>query len=170
MRHAPFVGWIQDLSAADPTNIFNLFGAIPWDPPSFLHIGVWPLLMMMLMYLQQKLNPPPQDPMQRDMALYMPLMMTYIMSKFAAGLVVYWTFSALIGVIQQIIIMRMLDVPIHLFGEKEEQEKKMEEAVAEGPAVHPLMEMAEKEIFGEESVTPTGPTISPPKGRRKKKK
>ena len=171
MRHAPFFGWIHDLSAADPTNLFNLFGLIDWAPPAFLHVGVWPLVLMTLMYLQQKLNPPPQDPIQRDMAMYMPLMMTYIMSKFAAGLVIYWTFSALIGVIQQIIIMRMMDVPIHLFGETE-TEKKLEEEVEKGPAVHPLMEMAEKEMFGEgvAATAETAPTVTPPKPRRKKKK
>jgi YidC/Oxa1 family membrane protein insertase len=172
MRHAPFVGWIHDLSAADPTNIFNLFGLLSFSPPAFLHIGIWPLLMMTLMYMQQKLNPPPQDPLQRDMAMYMPLMMTYIMSKFAAGLVIYWTFSALIGLIQQMIIMRMMDVPIHFLGETRE-EKKLEEEIEKGPAVHPLMEMAEKELFGEESVVAAGdngPTVTPPKPRRKKKK
>jgi hypothetical protein len=128
--------------------------------------------MMTLMYMQQKLNPPPQDPLQRDMAMYMPLMMTYIMSKFAAGLVIYWTFSALIGLIQQMIIMRMMDVPIHFLGETRE-EKKLEEEIEKGPAVHPLMEMAEKELFGEESVVAAGdngPTVTPPKPRRKKKK
>ncbi len=170
MRHAPFFGWIHDLSAADPTNIFNLFGLIPWDPPGFLHIGIWPLLMMVLMYMQKQLNPPPQDPIQRDMANWMPLVLTYIMAKFAAGLVVYWTFSALIGVIQQIIIMKSLNVPIHLFGETEE-EKQLDEAVKDGPAVHPLMEMAEKDaekLFGDDD--PDRPTVSMPKGRRKKKK
>jgi len=172
MRHAPFVGWIHDLSAPDPTNVFNLFGLVPWDPPSFLHIGVWPLMLMLAMYTQQKLNPPPQDAIQRDMAMYMPLMLTYIMSKFAAGLVVYWTFSALIGIIQQVIIMKSLGVPVHLFGETAE-EKAMDKAVTEGPALHPLMEMAEKDIeeklFGEGDNAPTT-TVSPPKGRRKKKK
>jgi YidC/Oxa1 family membrane protein insertase len=172
MRHAPFFGWIKDLSAADPTTVFNLFGLIPWDPPSFLHVGVWPMLLLALMYVQKQLNPPPQDPIQRDMAMYMPIVLVYIMAKFAAGLVVYWTFSALIGVIQQIIIMRSLDVPIHLFGESD-VEKKLDKAVAAGPAVHPLMEMAEKDAEQAlNAVTEEGPkpTISPPKGRRKKKK
>lgn len=172
MRHAPFFGWIHDLSAADPTNIFNLFGLVPWNPPGFLHVGIWPLLMMALMYVQKQLNPPPQDPIQRDMAMYMPLMLTYIMSKFAAGLVIYWTFSALIGVIQQIIIMKSLNVPIHLFGETD-KEKELEKEIDKGPAVHPLMEMAEHRvedtIFGGDDNT-SKPSISPPKPRRKKKK
>jgi YidC/Oxa1 family membrane protein insertase len=120
---------------------------------------------------RNNLIPPPQDPIQRDMTLYMPLVLTYIMAKFAAGLVVYWTFSALIGVIQQIIIMKSLNVPIHLFGESEE-EKKLDEAIKDGPAVHPLLEMAEKDaaetLFGDDD--PNKPTVSSPKGRRKKKK
>ncbi|MGB4057779.1 MAG: membrane protein insertase YidC [Alphaproteobacteria bacterium] len=173
MRHAPFFGWIKDLSAADPTNMFNLFGMINWDPPAFLHVGVWPLILMIMMYIQQRMNPPPQDPIQRDMAIYMPIMMTYIMSKFAAGLVVYWTFSALIGVIQQAIIKRSLGVPIYLFGPPKQQ-KKMEQELAEGPVVHPLIEMAEKDIEksllgGGDDETP-GTSVSSPKPRRKKKK
>ncbi|MCB9982841.1 MAG: membrane protein insertase YidC [Rhodospirillales bacterium] len=145
MRHEPFFGWIQDLSAADPTSIFNLFGLIPWTPPDFLIIGVWPCLMLVAMIIQKKLNPPPQDPLQRDMANYMPFLFAFIMSKFAAGLVVYWTFSAFIGVIQQMIIMKSLGVPIHLFGETAE-DKKLEAAIDKGPALHPLAEMAEDEV------------------------
>lgn len=122
LRHAPFFGWIKDLSAADPTSVFNLFGLIPWDPPGFLMIGVWPCLMLLAMILQKKLNPPPQDPLQRDLANYMPFLFAFIMSKFAAGLVVYWTFSAFIGVLQQMIIMKSMGVPIHLFGETEKEE------------------------------------------------
>lgn len=167
MRHAPFFGWIKDLSAADPTNIFNLFGLIAWEPPVFLHIGVFPLCLMLLMFVQKQLNPPPQDPLQRDMAIYMPIMLTYVMAKFAAGLVVYWTFSALIGVIQQIILMRSLDVPIHLFGESE-QEKELEKEIDKGPAVHPLAQMAEEAVLGEDSALLK--PVTPPKPRRKKKK
>ena len=145
IRHAPFFGWIQDLSAADPTSVFNLFGLIPWNPPAFLMIGVWPCLMLVAMIIQKKLNPPPQDPLQRDMANYMPFLFAFIMSRFASGLVIYWTFSAFIGVIQQMIIMKSLGVPIHLFGETEE-EKEMDKAIDKGPALHPLAEMAEDEV------------------------
>lgn len=172
MRHAPFFGWIQDLSAPDPTSIFNLFGLIPWDPPGFLMIGVWPCLMLVAMVIQKKLNPPPQDQLQRDMANYMPFLFAFIMSKFAAGLVVYWTFSAFIGVLQQMIIMRSLGVPIHLFGETEE-EKELEAAIEKGPALHPLAEMAEDEV--EEALglnDDAGPQkpIKPPKPKKSKKK
>jgi len=175
LRHAPFFGWIQDLSAADPTSVFNLFGLIPWDPPSFLIIGVWPCLMLLAMIVQKKLNPPPQDPLQRDIANYMPFLFAFIMSKFAAGLVVYWTFSAFIGVLQQMIIMKSMGVPIHLFGETED-EKEAEEAVEKGPALHPLVDMAEQEVedalFGDgegEEETPKK-EISPPKPKKSKKK
>ena len=171
IRHAPFVGWIHDLSAPDPTSLFNLFGLIPWDPPQILMIGVWPCLMLVCMVIQRKLNPPPQDPIQRDMATYFPFVMTFILSKFAAGLVIYWTFSAFIGVIQQMIIMRSMNVPIHLFGEiKDEQE--LEAQVDQGPAVHPLVDMAEHEVeealFGEQESEPVK-DISPPKPKKKKK-
>ena len=171
MRHAPFFGWIQDLSAPDPTSIFNLFGLIPWDPPGFLVIGVWPCLMLVAMIIQKKLNPPPQDPMQRDIANYMPFLFAYIMSKFAAGLVVYWTFSAFIGVIQQMIIMKSLDVPIHLFGETKE-DKEMKEAVDKGPALHPLAEMAEDEVEHALGLDEEEPKkeIKPPKPKKSKKK
>lgn len=137
LRHAPFFGWIHDLSAPDPTSVFNLFGLIPWTPPAMLMIGVWPCMMLVAMLLQKNLNPPPQDPIQKDMANYMPFLFAYMMSHFASGLVLYWTFSALIGVVQQIIIMKSLNVPIHLFGETK-AEKALAAAVDKGPAVHPL--------------------------------
>ena len=166
MRHAPFMGWIKDLSAADPTSVFNLFGLIPWDPPAMLAIGVWPCLMLLAMVLQRKLNPPPQDPIQRDMATYFPFMMAFMMSRFASGLVIYWTFSAAISVLQQMIIMKRMDVPIYLFS-KDPAEKKLDKQVDEGPAVHPLVDMAEDEVeealFDEHSPK----EISPPKPKKK---
>ena len=175
MRHAPFFGWIKDLSAPDPTSIFNLFGLIPWDPPAVLMIGVWPCIMLVAMLIQKNLNPPPQDKLQKDIATWMPFMFAFIMSKFAAGLVVYWSFSAIIGIIQQIIIMKSLNVPIHLFGETKE-EKELDEAVEKGPAVHPLSEMAEDEVedalFGheEEEAEEKPKKVSPPKPKKSKKK
>lgn len=172
LRHAPFFGWINDLSAPDPTSIFNLFGLIPWTPPAALIIGVWPCLMLVAMLLQKNLNPPPQDPIQKDMANYMPFLFAYMMSHFASGLVVYWTFSAFIGVVQQIIIMKSLNVPIHLFGETK-AEKALESAVEKGPAVHPLIEMAEHEVeealFGSDGETQPAKAISKPKPKKSKK-
>lgn len=106
MRHAPFFGWIQDLSAPDPTTIFNLFGLIPYDPPSFLYIGVWPILMAITMFLQQKMNPAPADPLQAKMMKFMPLIFLVMFSKFSAGLVIYWTWSNILSIVQQYFITK----------------------------------------------------------------
>lgn len=106
MRQAPFYGWIHDLSAPDPTTIFNLFGLIPWDPPSFLMIGAWPLIMGGTMFLQQKLSPPPGDPTQAKMFLLMPIFFTYLLSQFPAGLVIYWAWNNTLSIAQQWFIMK----------------------------------------------------------------
>jgi len=106
MRQQPFFGWIQDLSARDPTSIFNLFGLIPWDPPTFLMIGVWPILMGLTMYLQQKLNPTPPDPIQAKIFMFLPIFLTIILAPFPSGLVVYWTISNVLTIAQQWVIIR----------------------------------------------------------------
>ncbi len=106
MRHAPFFGWINDLSAPDPTSIFNLFGLIPIDLPQFLTIGVWPLIMGLTMYLQQKLNPQPPDPMQAKIFMMLPIIFTFMLAHFPAGLVIYWTWNNVLSIIQQWVIMR----------------------------------------------------------------
>ena len=111
MRHAPFFGWIQDLSAPDPTTIFNLFGLIPWDPPSLLMIGVWPLLMGITMFLQQKLNPQPADPMQAKIMMMLPVMFVFLFATFPAGLVIYWTWNNVLSIAQQWVIMKRMGVP-----------------------------------------------------------
>ena len=109
MRQAPFFGWIHDLSAIDPTNIFNLFGLIPFDPTMispFLHLGAWPLIMGVTMFLQQKLNPPPPDPVQARMFQFMPIIFTFMLARFPAGLVIYWSWNNLLSIAQQWLIMR----------------------------------------------------------------
>ncbi|HXQ49695.1 MAG TPA: membrane protein insertase YidC [Stellaceae bacterium] len=108
MRHAPFYGWIHDLSAPDPTTFVNLFGLIPFTPPdiSFLHIGAWPLIMGCTMFLQQKLNPQPPDPMQAKMFMILPVVFTFMLAPFAAGLVIYWSWNNLLSIAQQWLIMR----------------------------------------------------------------
>ena len=106
MRQQPFFGWIQDLSARDPTSVFNLFGLIPWDPPTFLMIGVWPILMGLTMFLQQKLNPTPPDPMQAKIFMFLPIFLTIILAPFPSGLVVYWTVSNILTIAQQWVIIR----------------------------------------------------------------
>ncbi len=112
MRHAPFYGWIQDLSAPDPTTIFNLFGLLPFDPPSFLMIGIWPLLMGITMFLQTKLNPQPADPVQAKVMLFLPLMFIFLFATFAAGLVIYWTWNNVLSIAQQWVIMRRMGVKV----------------------------------------------------------
>jgi len=106
MRHAPFFGWIQDLSAPDPTSLFNLFGLIPWSPPSFLMIGVWPILMGVTMWIQQKLNPAPTDPIQAKIFAFFPLFLTVMLASFPSGLVVYWTVNNVLTMAQQYIIIK----------------------------------------------------------------
>lgn len=117
MRHAPFFGWIHDLSAADPTTILNGFGLLPWGAPdlgllNLLNIGVWPLLMGISMFLQQKLNPQPPDPVQAKIFLMMPIMFTFLLATFPAGLVIYWTWNNVLSMAQQAIIMKRAGVPL----------------------------------------------------------
>ena len=103
MRHAPFYGWIQDLSAPDPTSVLTLFGVIPW---SFIpHIGVWPILMGLSMFMTQRLSPQPPDKAQAQIFMFLPLIFTFMMSNIAAGLIIYWTWSNLLGLAQQWYIM-----------------------------------------------------------------
>lgn len=104
MRHAPFYGWIHDLSAADPTNLFTLFGLLPFEPPVFLHLGALPLLMGLTMFAQQRMNPPPADKTTAQMFVFMPLIFTFLLAKMPAGLVIYWTLSNLIAILQQQLI------------------------------------------------------------------
>ena len=106
MRHQPFFGWIKDLSERDPTSIFNLFGLIPWDPPTFLMIGAWPILMGLSMFVQQKLNPTPPDPIQAKIFMFFPIFLTIILAPFPSGLVVYWTVNNILTITQQWIIIR----------------------------------------------------------------
>ncbi|HVW93420.1 MAG TPA: membrane protein insertase YidC [Devosia sp.] len=122
MRHAPFFGWIQDLAAPDPTNIFTLFGLIPWHPElvpvvgHFLTIGVWPLIMGITMWLQMKLNPPPPDPTQAAVFQIMPVIFTFTLGTFPAGLVIYWAWNNTLSIIQQYVIMKRHGARVDLFG------------------------------------------------------
>ena len=110
MRHQPFFGWIKDLSAQDPTSLFNLFGFIPWDPPGFLVIGIWPILMGASMWVQQKLNPAPADPIQAKIFAFFPFFLTIILASFPSGLVVYWTINNILTIAQQWVIMKKTTV------------------------------------------------------------
>jgi YidC/Oxa1 family membrane protein insertase len=112
MRHAPFYGWIHDLSAPDPTSIFNLFGLIPFTPPAFLMLGVYPILMGATMWIQTNLNPPPADPVQQKIFGFMPIIFTFMLANFPVGLVIYWTWNNFLSIIQQVVIMRSTGTPI----------------------------------------------------------
>lgn len=121
MRQAPFFGWIKDLSSPDPTNVFNLFGLLPFHPtelPAFghlLHLGVWPLIMGVSMWVQMKMNPEPTDPVQKTMFSWMPVIFTFMLGSFPAGLVIYWTWNNTLSVAQQALIMKKAGVKVELF-------------------------------------------------------
>ncbi len=115
MRHAPFFGWIRDLSAPDPTTIVNLFGLLPFEAPAFLHLGVWPLIMGVTMFVQMRMNPTPPDPTQAMIFNWMPLVFTFMLASFPAGLVIYWAWNNTLSVIQQAVIMRRHGVKVELF-------------------------------------------------------
>ncbi len=115
MRHAPFFGWIRDLSAPDPTTLFNLFGLLPYDVPHFLHLGVWPIIMGITMFLQMRMNPTPPDPTQAMLFNWMPLIFTFMLATFPAGLVIYWAWNNTLSILQQGIIMKRHGVKVELF-------------------------------------------------------
>ncbi len=115
MRHAPFFGWIHDLAAPDPTSLFNLFGLLPYAVPAFLHIGIWPLIMGVTMFLQMRMNPTPPDPTQAAVFTWMPVIFTFMMAGFPAGLVIYWAWNNLLSIIQQGVIMKRQGVKIELW-------------------------------------------------------
>ena len=174
MRHAPFFGWIQDLSAPDPTSFINLFGLLPFDAPSFLSIGLWPCLMLLTMIIQRKLSPPPTDKLQARMIALMPWVMTIVLAQFAAGLVIYWTFNNLLSVIQQYIIMRRMGVDVDLIGNilgKKKEPTPIEGVHAEAALVE---ERVEDALGIDQADTPENAVkkkpISKPKPKKSKKK
>jgi len=107
MRHAPFFAWIKDLSAPDPTSLFNMFGLLPFSPPSFLMIGVWPIFMAITMFLQQRMSPEPADPVQAQVMRFMPLIFLVMFSSFPAGLLIYWSWNNILSIIQQSYINKL---------------------------------------------------------------
>lgn len=122
MRHAPFFGWIVDLAAPDPTNIFTLFGLIPWNPTALpfigglLHLGIWPFIMGITMWLQMRLNPPPTDPTQAMIFNWMPIVFTFMLGSFPAGLVIYWAWNNFLSITQQYFIMKRHGAEVNLLG------------------------------------------------------
>ncbi|NMG37634.1 membrane protein insertase YidC [Chelativorans sp. ZYF759] len=115
MRHAPFFGWIRDLAAPDPTTVFNLFGLLPYDVPSFLMVGVWPIIMGITMFLQMRMNPTPPDPTQAMIFNWMPVVFTFLLATFPAGLVIYWAWNNFLSILQQGIIMKRQGARIELW-------------------------------------------------------
>ncbi|GEP12125.1 membrane protein insertase YidC [Methylobacterium gnaphalii] len=115
MRHAPFFGWIQDLAAPDPTSLLNLFGLLPFAAPDFIHLGVWPLIMGVTMFIQMKMNPAPPDPVQAQIFTFMPIIFTFMLGSFPAGLVIYWAWNNTLSVLQQYVIMRRNGVKVELW-------------------------------------------------------
>ncbi|MFE1601429.1 membrane protein insertase YidC [Methylobacterium sp. ID0610] len=115
MRHAPFFGWIRDLAAPDPTSILNLFGLLPFAAPDIVHLGVWPIVMGITMFLQMKMNPAPPDPVQAQVFTFMPIIFTFMLGSFPAGLVIYWAWNNLLSISQQYWIMRRNGVKVELW-------------------------------------------------------
>jgi YidC/Oxa1 family membrane protein insertase len=115
MRHAPFFGWIKDLSAPDPTSVFNLFGLLPYSVPDMLHVGAWPLIMGVTMWVQMQLNPQQPDPVQQKIFNWMPVIFTFMLASFPSGLVIYWAWNNVLSLIQQYAIMRRNNTEVHLW-------------------------------------------------------
>lgn len=177
MRQAPFFGWIQDLSAPDPTSLFNLFGLLPYDVPSFLIIGAWPLIMGITMFLQMRMNPTPPDPTQAMIFTWMPLVFTWMLAAFPAGLVIYWAWNNTLSIIQQGLIMKRQGVKIELFDNLKALFVKEPKAAlaaagaeAEGAAeeLKAAPENTVKKIAGAAQAEPN--TAEPKKYRHKKSK
>jgi len=142
MRHAPFYGWIHDLSAPDPTNVFNLFGLIPWSPPHFLLLGALPIIMGFSMWFQMKLNPTPPDPIQQKIFAWMPVLFTFMLAPFQAGLILYWTWNNILTFAQQALIMKRQDDTVDIlqsigFKRSKATPKHPHHHVAEKPKAEP---------------------------------
>jgi YidC/Oxa1 family membrane protein insertase len=156
MRHAPFFGWIRDLSAPDPTNLFTLFGLIPWDPTvvpligGFLTLGVWPLIMGVTMFVQMKLNPTPPDPAQAMIFTWMPVLFTFMLASFPAGLVIYWAWNNALSVTQQYVIMRRQGADVDLIGNILDTFRKKPAAAAQPAKAPATAKVVEAEPVGDE--------------------
>jgi YidC/Oxa1 family membrane protein insertase len=115
MRQAPFYGWIKDLSAPDPTSLLNLFGLLPFETPALLHVGIWPIIMGITMWVQMQLNPQQPDPIQQKIFNWMPVLFTFLLASFPAGLVIYWAWNNVLSLLQQYTIMRKNKTEVHLW-------------------------------------------------------
>jgi YidC/Oxa1 family membrane protein insertase len=162
MRHEPFWGWISDMSTYDLTNIFELFGLMPWDAPSFLHIGVWPIIMGLTMALQQRLSPPPTDQTQKIIFSIMPFWLIIILAKFPAGLVIYWSWSNTLSILQQYVLLRQEGVRVNIFT-RTRAEKELEELIE-----HQDDEAEKQKPIDHDDIDKTSKTVKPKKRKKKK--
>lgn len=180
MRHEPFFGWIKDLAAPDPVTFVNLFGLIPWTPPDIAIIGIWPVLMGLTMYFQQKLNPAPTDPTQAKIFMFLPFIFTIMLARFPSGLVIYWTWNNALSILQQYLIMKRAGVAIG--GGKVKKNAPAaaiaapgaangnDEAAAEAEEAEKPEDKAEPEAPAEKSANPSHPKPKRPNKRRRPKK
>ncbi|MGB0632351.1 MAG: membrane protein insertase YidC, partial [Alphaproteobacteria bacterium] len=168
MRHAPFFGWIQDLSAPDPLGILILFGLVPWDVPQALaiaNIGIWPIIMGLTMFLQQKLNPQPADPMQAKIFMVLPIVFTFLLGGFPAGLVIYWAWNNTLSIAQQWLIMRQMGVSASGEAINEEPPK----APPRGNRKKKAAEDGDGEGGGDSGDENAAPSPKPPRAKTKSK-
>jgi len=162
MRHEPFWGWINDMSVMDPTNLFELFGLLSWDAPSWLHIGAWPIIMGITMALQQRLSPPPTDQTQKVIMSIMPIWITFILAKFPAGLVIYWSWSNTLSIAQQYVLLRQEGVKVNIFT-RTRAEKKLEDMIE-----HENDEKEQSDVIDHDDIDGTTKTVKPKKRKKKK--
>lgn len=162
MRHEPFWGWIDDMSSMDTSNLFELFGLLPWDAPSFLHIGAWPIIMGLTMALQQRLSPPPQDKTQKFMMQLMPFWLVIILAKFPAGLVIYWSWSNTLSILQQYVLLRQEGVKVNIFT-RTRDEQKLDDLID-----HQNDKQEQSKDIDHDDIEPETKIVKPKKRRKKK--
>ena len=155
MRHAPFFGWIDDLSAPDPMTFITGFGLLEWPAPEFLLVGIWPLLFGATMWLQMKLNPQPMEPIQQKILMALPIVFLFLFARFPAGLVVYWTWNNVLSIGQQWLIMRRMGITRQSLAEDAEKIRKIKEAAEKGTLIKPSRS-PRKERAGEADAAPRG--------------
>jgi YidC/Oxa1 family membrane protein insertase len=169
MRHAPFFGWIRDLSAPDPTSLFNLFGLLPYTVPEFLHVGVWPLIMGATMWVQMQLNPQQPDPVQQKIFNWMPVIFTFMLASFPSGLVIYWAWNNVLSLLQQYAIMRKNNTEVHLWKNLGVEKWKGRMAAVRNVDINALKgkvgaaSTAGAQSLGKALKRPAKPAVAPPK-------
>ncbi len=167
MRHAPFFGWINDLSAPDPMTFITVFGLLDWPAPEFLLIGIWPLLFGATMWLQMKLNPQPMEPMQQKILMALPIVFLFLFARFPAGLVVYWTWNNVLSIGQQWLIMRRMGITRQSLAQDAEKIRKIKEAAEKGALLKPSRSPRRRASASAREADGTTRTARKPAPRRK---